>query len=77
MNIVNSNRLRVSIRFVRRGYGERFCDMSFGTYRSADHGKPRPERNFYAHAVGIVADMKWRPDGKRDTPSAGAEHAKE
>lgn len=64
MDIINTNHLRVSVRRFRRGYGERFGDLQFGSYRSNDHGKPRPERTFYAHALGIVADVKYRPDGK-------------
>lgn len=65
MDIINSNRLRVSVRTFRRGYGERFSDWQFGAYRSSDHGKPRQERNFSAHVLGMVTHVKWRPDGKR------------
>lgn len=65
MDIINTNHLRVSVRFFRSGYGERFSDLNFGSYASSDHGKPRQERNYYAHALGVVADMKYRPDGKR------------
>lgn len=69
VDIINSNRLRVTVRLFRRGYGERFGDFRFGAYCSSDHGKPRLERNFYATALGIVADIKWRPDGKRSALS--------
>ena len=65
MNIINTNRLRISVRTCRRGYGEHFLDLSYGSYRSRDHGKPRRERNYFAHAIGIVAELKFRPDGKR------------
>lgn len=65
MDIINTNHLRVSVRTFRRGYGERFFDIHCGAYRSSDHGKSRPERNIYLRAAGIVAELKFRPDGKR------------
>lgn len=64
MDLINTNRLRVSLRTFRRGYGERFGDFHRGMYRSSDHGKPRPERNYVMHAIGLVGHIKWRPDGK-------------
>lgn len=65
MDIINSNRLRVSVRRFRDVYGERFSNFSYGSYRSSDHGKPRMETNYFAHVLGIVANVKYRPDGKR------------
>lgn len=64
MDIINTNHLRISVRTFRRNYGERFTDVEYGMYRSKDHGKLRPERNYYVHAAGIVAELKIRPDGK-------------
>lgn len=63
-DIINTNRLRFTVRRFSPGYSERFSDFSCGTYRSGDHGKPRKETNMYLHAFGIVANVKWRPDGK-------------
>lgn len=68
MELVNTDRLRVSVRFYRPESAERLSDFHAGSYRSADHGMPRPERNLYLHAFGIVAQMKWRPDGKGTGP---------
>jgi hypothetical protein len=65
MDIVNSNHLRISVRFFRHGYGERFTDFHGGSYKSRDHDRPRPERNYYVKALGIVGELKYRPDGKR------------
>lgn len=65
MDLINTNRLRVSVRAFRNGYGERFLDFAAGSYRSSDHCKPRLERNYYAHALGVIAHVKYRPDGKR------------
>lgn len=67
MDIINTNRIRVSVRRYRRGYGERVRDFSYGTYNSSDHGKPCMETNFFLHVWGIVANMKYRPDGKYST----------
>jgi len=64
MDIINTNRLRVSIRLFQRGFGERFLDLRWGGYKSGDHLKPRLESNYHAQALGVVAHMKWRPDGK-------------
>jgi hypothetical protein len=64
VDIINSNRLRVSLRFFRPGYAERFWDFGYGSWHSSDHGKPRLETTIHAKALGIVADVKWRPDGK-------------
>ena len=65
MTIINTNRLRLSVRTFRRDYGEWFRDFTLGRYISADHGKLRRETNLYLTAFGIVAHLKWRPDGKR------------
>jgi hypothetical protein len=65
MDIINTNRLRVSVRLFRPLYGERFTNFSFGSYRSSDHGKPRLERNYFGRVLGVIADVKYRPDGKR------------
>lgn len=64
MDVINTNRLRISIRRFRRKYGEYFSAFSFGSYRSSDHGKPRFETNYFARFLGLVAELKWRPDGK-------------
>lgn len=71
MELINTNRLRVSLRLFRRGYGERLRDVSYGAYRSSDHDKPRAERNYYAHGLGMVVRLKWRPDGKSTALSEG------
>ncbi len=68
MDIVNTNRLRITVRTVRRNYGERIRDLQFGSWFSSDHGKPRRERTWYASALGVVAFLKWRPDGKVTRP---------
>ena len=65
MDLVNTNRLRVSVRTARPAYGERAWDWTHGSYRSSDHGKPRRETTWYAHIGGLVVNVKWRPDGKR------------
>lgn len=65
MDIINTNHLRISVRRFRHVYGERFADFTCGSYGSRDHGQPRLERNYYLKALGIVADVKYRPDGKR------------
>lgn len=75
MDIVNTNRLRVSVRPYRREYAERFTDVRFGAYNTADHGMPRRERNWYATLLGIVAHVKWRPDGKRAADSRSELHS--
>lgn len=64
MELINTNRLRISIRFFRRGYAERMTDLCWGRYYSGDHGKPRLETNYYFNGFGLVAHVKWRPDGK-------------
>jgi hypothetical protein len=65
MDIINTNRLRVSVRLFRKAYGEYFSALSLGSYRSSDHSMPRLETTYFARALGIVADVKWRPDGKK------------
>ena len=67
MDIINTNRLRVSLRLANRNYGERAWDWNYGTYLSRDHVKERPERTYYAHLGGIVAHVKVRPQGKTVT----------
>lgn len=74
MDIINSNRLRVSARTFRPGYGERFNAAHHGTYWSADHDKRRREWNYFAQACGIVVNVKWRPDGKRPAVSEVCDH---
>lgn len=71
MELVSTNRLRVSLRRYRPEFSERLSDFSAGTYKSGDHGMPRPETNLYLHALGIVAHVKWRPDGKRCASNKG------
>lgn len=64
MNLVNTNRLRVTLRRQNPGYGERFCYFHLNRYASRDHGKPRAESNVNAQVLGMVCAVKWRPDGK-------------
>lgn len=72
MDLINTNRLRVSLRTARSAFGESVFDWRMGSYRSSDHGKPRKETTWYAHVGGIVANVKWRPDGKRGAVNSSA-----
>lgn len=74
MNLVDTRRLRVTVRRFNPGYGERFQLWSFGTYRSSDHGKPRQETNVSGAVVGMQWHVKWRPDGKSTALRTGAPH---
>lgn len=66
MELVNTNRLRVSVYRDVFSRGRPRC----GAYKSLDHGGTRLERNVFVSAYGLTALMKWRPDGKY-RPSAG------
>ncbi len=72
MDIVNTNRLRVSWMNLRDYWPAPafICHH----YRSGDHGKPRLEHNFALHLFGRGLQVKWRPDGKRASAERGAEH---
>jgi hypothetical protein len=59
MNLINSNRLRVTVR--RDVLGHR---LSCGKYMSGDHAKPRLETNVILSGFGVTVHIKWRPDGK-------------
>jgi len=62
VEIVNTNRLRVSVINLRRHW-----DASWflcGKYFSNDHGMRRRESNWYLALFGRQVSVKWRPDGK-------------
>lgn len=67
MNLVNTTRLRVTVRRFNPGYGERFHLWSLDTYRSSDHGRSRPETNVSGAVIGVQWHVKWRPDGRTGT----------
>lgn len=64
MDILNTRRLRVSVRLFNPGYGERFRWWRLGTYTSRDHGRPRQETNVYGAILGVQWEVKWRPAGR-------------
>lgn len=64
MDIINTRRLRVSVRLFNLGYGERFRVWSLVTYKSRDHGRPRQETNVHGTVLGVRWEVKWRPDGR-------------
>jgi hypothetical protein len=63
-DIINTRRLRVSVRLFNRGYGEQFQWWHFGIYKSRDHGRPRQETTLHGALMGVQWDVKWRPDGR-------------
>lgn len=77
MDIINTRRLRVSVRMFNPGYAERFRVWSFCSYKSRDHGRPRQETNLSGALLGVQWHFKWRPDGRTGdgrAPSAGEKH---
>jgi hypothetical protein len=62
MEIVNTNRLRVSVINLRRHWKAPW--FMHGHYFSSDHGKPRRESNWVVALFGWQLIVKWRPDGK-------------
>jgi hypothetical protein len=64
MELINTNRLRLSARTFRRGYAESFRWWRWTTYHSSDHDKPRLENNCVLETCGLVLSAKWRPDGR-------------
>lgn len=75
MDVINNNRLRVSLFDAKRvaGYTRRSCCVRFHKYRSRDHGIPRPETSYVIEAFDWQFMVKWRPDGKRATAQEGAD----
>lgn len=65
-DLINANRLRVSLFDARRvaGYSTRSRGVSIHRYRSRDHGRS-PETNFVLDVFDWHFCVKWRPDGKR------------
>lgn len=61
MNLVSTNRLRVTVNDARR-FG---VEPGFGRYYSGDHGQPRRETNWDLCIGRFWLHVKWRPDGKR------------
>lgn len=64
MDLVNTNRLRLSARTFRRGYAERPHLFRVTSWKSSDHDKPRQETTVVLETLGLVLSAKWRPDGK-------------
>ena len=62
MELVNTNRLRVSVGNQRKHWDAPW--WLFQHYRSGDHGKARHEHNFTLGLFGRCIYVKWRPDGK-------------
>ena len=62
MEIINSNRLRISITNLRKHWDAPsfLCQH----YRSRDHGKWKDEHTFGLHLFGRGVFVKWRPCGK-------------
>lgn len=64
MDIINTRRLRVTVRRFNRAYGESFRWWIVGYYKSRDHGRPRQESNYHGALAGVLWNVKWRPDGR-------------
>jgi len=67
MDLINTNRLRVSVydAFPFASYPRRARRVRFSRYRSSDHGNPRLETNLLLEIFDWHLIAKWRPDGKR------------
>ena len=63
MELLNTNRLRVSFTNLRKHYDAPWFVAQH--YRSGDHGMYRQEHNFSLHIFGRGFHVKVRPDGKR------------
>jgi|JI10StandDraft_1071094.scaffolds.fasta_scaffold614019_1 hypothetical protein len=63
MEILNTNRLRISFTNLRKHWDAPWFLAQH--YLSGDHAKFRPEHTFSLHIFGRGAYVKWRPDGKR------------
>ena len=62
MDLINTNRLRVSLVNQRKYWNAPWWLAQH--YRSGDHGKVRLEHNFTIGLFGRCIHLKWRPDGK-------------
>lgn len=70
-DFINTNRLRVSAFDAKRvaGFAHRSVRVQFHRYYSRDHGKRRLESNWAMEVCDWHFIVKWRPDGKRLTPT--------
>lgn len=64
MDLINTNRLRLSVSRRVPERGEEFHLFRFTSWKSRDHGMPRQETTATVESFGIVIRAKWRPDGR-------------
>lgn len=64
MDLINTNRLRLSIHRRVPERCEDFHWFRFTSWKSRDHGMPRPETTGTVETIGLVIRVKWRPDGR-------------
>jgi len=73
-DLINTNRLRVSLFDVKRvlGYPRRSRQIQLQRYHSRDHGQRRLETNIILSVCDWHLGIKWRPDGKRRAADNGS-----
>jgi len=72
MDLINTNRLRLSARTYRRDWAEEPRLFRVTSWKSRDHDRPRHETTVVVETAGLVLSGKWRPDGKAP-PSGGGD----
>lgn len=67
MDLINTNRLRLSVHRRVPERAEEFHLFRFTSWKSCDHGMPRLETTGTVETLGLVIRAKWRPDGRGAT----------